>query len=180
MSGRKPPTLGNLFPELRNIEHRRDFRTLVGSSDRRLDQVLNVLAVEHAQIKSDRLRDPRFEHYYQRHRIQFLDVIERMYLVKLNVGQISLDEFFEAMKGYVTSRYSGSQGRQRQREADHIIDHILAQLVRNYRLNQRRASKPSKNSNRPDFPRPPRGGPDETPLERSLRESLQSDERKQP
>src|SRR6266571_5440405 len=137
MSGRKPPTLGSLFPELRNIEHRRDFRTLVRSSDRWLDQVLNVLAVEHAQIKSDRLIDPRFEHYYQRHKIQFLDVIERMYLGKLNSGQISLDEFFEAMKGYVTSRYSGSQGRQRQREADHIIDHILALLVRDLREHRR-------------------------------------------
>ncbi len=85
------------------------------------------LDVEHAQINSIRLNDPVFEAYYRRHHgEQFLDIIEGQYLAKLRLGDVTMDYFLSAMEDYVRSHQSGSEGYQRQLEADHIVRHVLS------------------------------------------------------
>lgn len=147
MSGRRPPSISDIVPGLRNHEDWKDYRALLRSRQSELTGILGTLVVEHGQINGERLKDPRFERYYRRHGIQFLNEIERTYLRKLNARHISLDDFFDAMKSYVASRNSGSQGGQRRREAEHIVHHILAQLVQNLRRGQQETAK---QSNRPD------------------------------
>jgi len=106
---------------------------------------IGELGVEHGRLKSARLSDPRFARYYAAHRsINFLDEIERSYLRKLVAGQISLDDFFDAMKDYINAHNSGSQGSRRESEAEHIVHHILAQLVQNLRLGRREKEKSPK------------------------------------
>ena len=138
---------------------------------------MNLLGVEHAQIKSDRLKDPRFEHYYHTHGLQFLDVIERSYFAKLTAGHTSLIDFYEAMKNYVALRKSGSQGRQRKRESHHIIDHVLGELVWNGWQGRLGGTKSSRNKDDGDErPRNPRLGPSQ--IEGAVQDILKSDERR--
>src|SRR3989442_10967693 len=143
MSDRRPRSIA-VIPEWRNLEERMGYRALLRMRESDLIQFLGGLGVEHAQMKSERLRDPRFERYYERHGIQFLDVIERSYLRKLTAGQISLDDFFDAMRAYIASRNSGSQGSRRRSEAEHNVHHVLAQLVQNFHIGRRETEKSSK------------------------------------
>src|SRR6266571_7434531 len=128
MSSHRPPSISDIVSGLRNHEEWKDYRRLLRSRESDFSKLLGGFVVEHAQINGERLKDPRFERYYSRHGIQFLNEIERTYLRKLNARQISLDDFFDAMKSYVASRNSGSQGGQRRREAAHIVHHVLAKL----------------------------------------------------
>jgi len=175
-----PKGIRDIFSELQEIEWNAEFRHWVGANDKQLVEMLQMLGVEHARIKGERLRYPRFERYYQKHGISFLDVIERSYLGKLNSGSISRTDFYRAMRSYVTSRSSGSQGRQRRVEADHIVSHVLALLVRNYRVNKGTASQSLRDYGHPANARPRVHGEDETPLERAVRRRLQSDKGEQP
>jgi len=175
-----PKGIRDIFSELQEIEWNAEFRQWVGANDKQLVEMLQMLGVEHARIKGERLRYPRFERYYQKHGISFLDVIERSYLGKLNSGSISRTDFYRAMRSYVTSRSSGSQGRQRRVEADHIVSHVLALLVRNYRVNKGTASQSLRDYGHPANARPRVHGEDETPLERAVRRRLQSDKGEQP
>ncbi len=179
MSGH-PTRIRDIFSELQEGEWNTEFRHWVGAKDKQLVELLQELGVEHARIKGERLRDPRFERYYQKHGISFLDVIERSYLGKLNSGSISRTDFYRAMRSYVTSRSSGSHGRQRGLEADHIVSHVHAQLVRDYRVNKGTASQSLKDYSHPVNARPRAHGGEETPLEGAVRRRLQSDKGEQP
>jgi hypothetical protein len=175
-----PTRIRDIFSELQEIEWNTEFRHWVGAKNEALVEMLQELGVEHARIKGERLRDPRFERYYQKHGISFLDVIERSYLGKLNSGSISRADFYRTMRSYVTSHSSGSQGRQRRLEADHIVSHVLAQLVRNYRVNKGTASQSLRDYSNQVNVRPRVHGEDETPLERAVKRRLQSDKGERP
>ena len=119
MSTRRPSSISDIVPGLGNHEEwKKDYRALLRSSQSELTDILGTLVVEHGQINGKRLNDPRYERYYRRHRIQFLDVIERDYLRKVTIGRISLDDFFDAMNSYLASRNSGSEGSRRRMKPD--------------------------------------------------------------
>lgn len=179
MSGH-PTGIRDILSELQEIEWNTEFRHWVGANDKQLVELLQELGFKHGRIKGERLNDPRFQRYYRKHRISFLDVIERSYLGKLNSGSISRADFYRAMRSYVTSRSSGSQGHQRQFEADHIVSHVHAQLVRDYRVNKGTASQSLRDYSHPVNARPRAHGGDETPLEGAVRRRLQSDKGEQP
>jgi hypothetical protein len=84
------------------------------------------LNVEHGQINDERMR--RFPGYYATHSQHFLDVIEGQYVTKLRSGEITVEEFRDAMRNYRRSGQSGSGGSQRADEADHIERHVMARL----------------------------------------------------
>jgi len=145
MPGNSPPSISDLVPALKNSGEWAQYHAFQRMREPELAQFIGELGVEHGRIKSARLDDPRFARYYAAHRsINFLDEIERSYLRKLAAGQISLDDFFGAMKDYVNSHNSGSQGSRRESEAEHIVQHILAQLVQNLRLGRQEKEKSPK------------------------------------
>ncbi len=176
MSSHRPPSISDIVSGLGNHEEWKDYRRLLRSRESGLSKLLGAFVVEHAQINGERLKDPRFErYYYSHHGIQFLNEIESSYLRKLNARQISLDDFFEAMKSYVASRNSGSQGGQRRREAAHIVHHVLAKLVQNLRQGRQGTAKQSKMSDDHERRRRPVEG--ESDVERALRDLEKPDRR---
>src|SRR6266571_2008463 len=134
MPGNSPPSISDLVPGLKNSGEWAQYHAFQRMREPELTRFIGELGVEHGRIKSARLNDPRFARYYAHHSRHFLDEIERSYLRKLAAGQISLDDFFDAMKDYINSHNSGSQGSRREGEAEHIVHHILAQLVQNLQL----------------------------------------------
>jgi hypothetical protein len=89
-------------------------------------EVSSDLNVEHGQINDKRMR--LFPGYYATHSQHFLDVIEGQYVTKLQGGEITAEEFRDAMRNYRRSGQSGSRGAQRADEADHIERHVMARL----------------------------------------------------
>ncbi len=74
------------------------------------------LNVEHGQINDARMR--LFPGYYATHSQHFLDVIEGQYVTKLQGGEITVEEFRNAVRNYRRSGQSGSRGAQRADEAE--------------------------------------------------------------
>ncbi len=145
-----PSGIGELIPGLPSIGQQDKHRQILGYVDRELLEFLRLLAAEHAQMKGERLNDPKFERYYRKHLTFFLDEIERSYLRKLLAGTISKDDFSLAMKDYVHSHRAGSEEEKREDEADHIEYHVLAQLARELRIGNNRASRQLRDYNHPD------------------------------
>jgi hypothetical protein len=80
-------------------------------------------------INSRRLSDPRFARYYASHHGEhFLDAIENEYFEKLRFQVITREDFLSAMDLYVWGGQSGSQGSDRQEEAEHIVSHVLSKF----------------------------------------------------
>jgi hypothetical protein len=173
MPGDTPPSISDLVPGLKNSGGWAQYHALQRLPAPELTQFIGELGVEHGRIKSARLSDPRFASYYAHHSRHFLDEIERSYLRKLAAGQISLDDFFDAMKGYIKSHNSGSQGSRREGEAEHIVQHILAQLVQNLQLGRQEKKKSPKTETDNDRRRLDAEGP--SALEEAVRDVTKSD-----
>jgi hypothetical protein len=174
MPGNSPPSISDLVPGLKNSGEWTQYHAFKRMRLPELTHFIGELGVEHGRLKSARLSDPRFARYYAAHRsINFLDEIERSYLRKLVAGQISLDDFFDAMKDYINAHNSGSQGSRRESEAEHIVHHILAQLVQNLRLGRREKEKSPKTESDAERRRRYAEGP--SALESAVRDVTKTD-----
>jgi len=174
MPGDSPPSISDLVPGLKNSGEWAQYRAFLRMRAPELARFIGVVGVEHGRMKSARLDDPRFARYYAAHHsLNFLDEIEKSYLRKLAAGQISLDDFFGAMKDYVDSHKSGSQGSRRESEAEHIVHHILAQLVQNLRLGRQEKEKSPKTETVTERRRLGAEGP--SALEEAVRDVTETD-----